>query len=239
MKNQFLLALNFAEEKHKFQKRKGSDVPYFDHILKVVQVLQENGADTETMIVGALHDTLEDTDTTINEIVSLFGVDIGYMVDTLSERKSLQYDERKHMQYLRIRSSTKKIKMVKCADCISNLRDCAEQMGQENFWSIFNAPKENIQKHYKETLEACAELKGEKIYSQFKEVYEKVFEEKKIQKYCTDCKFMERVLTPDTDDWFCDDDQKYVCGISGKTLSEANRPYEKQPTPSNCPILNK
>lgn len=256
-------ALTFAKEKHKFQKRKGTNLPYFVHIEAVYNLLQKSGADIDTIIVGILHDTLEDTDTSINELVDNFGVEIAYMVDTLSERKSISYKERKHMQNLRIKNSTHKIKLVKCADCVANLSDSIKEMSEEqNFWSKFNAPKEDIKTHYSETIEALNELEGVPLYSQLKDCYNKVFISQNIQntenkilksqhstvtqatdyfkhKYCTDCYHMEREITPDPYDWFCDDDERYICGITKKTLSECNRPYEKQPTPPDCPLLSR
>jgi len=158
------------------------------------------------------------------------------MVDTLSEKKSLKYEDRKHMQALRVKYAEKRIKMVKCADCLSNLRDTQAQLNTPNFWSRFNAPKEIIAKHYLEAIEAIEELQGTKMYNELKMLYEQIFTTKKITRYCTDCIHMDRITTPDPYDWFCDDDQRYVCKISGKTLSEANRPYEKQPTPPDCPL---
>lgn len=237
MENLLKKAMEFAKEKHKCQKRKGSNLPYITHIRAVSAILNEERADIKTIIVGVLHDTLEDTNTTIEELTKEFGVEIAYMVDTLSEKKGLPYNDRKHMQSLRIKHACKEVKMVKCADCLSNLTDTLNDLKTNpNVWSKFNASKQDIQKHYKETIEAISELKGSNIYNRLVKVYNNVFETEKQTKYCTDCNFMKRILTPDPYDWFCDDDQKYVCGINGKTLSEANRPYEKQITPKDCPL---
>jgi len=183
-----------------------------------------------------LHDTLEDTNTTIEELTTEFGVEIAYMVDTLSEKKKLAYNDRKHMQALRIKYACREVKMVKCADCLSNLSDSYKELKTNpNMWSKFNAGVEDIQKHYAESIEAIEELKGTKIYANLVNVYQKVFGQ---ENYCTDCGYMKRILTPDPSDWFCDDDQMYVCGKSGKIVSEANRPYEKQIAPKDCPLEN-
>ena len=53
---------------------------------------------------------------------------------------------------------------------------------------------------------------------------------------CTECKFMSRRRTPDPYDWFNDDDEEYSCDQLGRVLSGMNRPYEKQPIPSDCPF---
>ena len=226
MKNLLQKAISFAKEKHAGQTRKGSNVPYTTHIFAVAKILEEENADLKTIIVGILHDTLEDTNTTIEELTKEFGVEIACMVDTLSEKKGLPYKDRKHMQSIRIKYSSKEVKMVKCADCLSNLTDTYKDLQVDpNVWSKFNAGKQDIQKHYKETIVAISELRDTTIY-----------EENKPTKYCTNCNHMKRILTPDPYDWFCDDDQMYVCGVTNKTLSECNRPYEKQVAPSDCPL---
>lgn len=170
-------AINFAKIKHEGQTRKVSNVPYINHIFCVAKLLKEENADIKTIIVGVLHDTLEDTNTTIEELTHEFGVEIAYMVDTLSEKKGLPYNDRKHMQTLRIKHATREIKMVKCADCLSNLTDTYNDLKvNPNVWGYFNAGKQDIQKHYKETIEAISELKGTKIYNRLISVYHKVFE---------------------------------------------------------------
>ncbi len=240
-------ALEFARERHKNQKRKGSGLPYFVHIKGVVEILFENGASIDTMVAGALHDTIEDTGTTIDEIVEKFGVKVAYLVDSVTEKKSLQYMDRKMLQIERIKNSSKEVKMIKCADCLSNLSDTLDDLRDigESMWDKFNSSKSNIQKHYYETILAMSDLDGLEMYTKLQAVYRDVFTEQskasvhadsKTKKYCTDCSQLKRILTPDPNDWFCDDDQTYVCGISGKTLSEANRPYEKQIAPSDCPL---
>lgn len=237
MKNLLQKAIYFAKEKHAGQKRKGGNVPYTTHIFGVAKILEEENADLKTIIVGILHDTLEDTNTTIEELTKEFGVEIACMVDTLSEKKGLPYKDRKHMQSIRIKYSSKEVKMVKCADCLSNLTDTYKDLQVDpNVWNKFNAGKQDIQTHYQETIEALSEIKSTHIYNRLVDVYDKVFKEKQKIKYCTDCNFMKRILTPDPDDWFCDDDQMYVCGVTNKTLSECNRPYEKQVAPSDCPL---
>ena len=73
MKEKVLLALDIAIEKHKGQVRKGTDIPYIKHIIDVYEILRKQGVDDETLIVGILHDTVEDTDMTLEEVKELFG----------------------------------------------------------------------------------------------------------------------------------------------------------------------
>jgi len=237
MKEKFKEALVFATERHKNQKRKGTNLPYIVHIFDVVEILIENGANERQLIAGALHDTVEDTETTLEEIAALFGKDIAEMVDVLTEKKYLPYVERKHLQSLRLRETSREIKMIKCADCLANIRSSAKECQQPNFWTRFNAHKSDIKRHYGENIEAMSELSDLPMYRELKVLFGKVFEEKSF--YCNDCAEMRREPDPDPYDWFCDDDEKFVCGKTGNLLSVANRPYEKQVVPKDCPILHK
>lgn len=237
MKNVLSKAIDFAKVKHEGQTRKGSNIPYTTHIFAVAKILEEENADLKTIIVGILHDTLEDTNTTIEELTKEFGVEIACMVDTLSEKKGLPYNDRKHMQSLRIKHACREVKLVKCADCLSNLTDTYKDLQVDpNVWSKFNAGKQDIQTHYKETIEALSEIRGTHIYNSLLDIYDKVFKGNRVVKYCTSCNFMKRELSPDPYDWFCDDNEVYVCGVTNKILSEYNRPYEKQIAPNDCPL---
>ena len=183
MKDLLYKPMQFAKIKHEGQKRKVSNVPYITHIIAVAKILEEEGADIKTIIVGILHDTLEDTNTTIEELTKEFGVEIAYMVDTLSEKKGLPYNDRKHMQALRVKYACKDVKMVKCADCLSNLTDTYKDLKiYPDVWSKFNAGKQDIQKHYREIIIAVSELKDTNIYNRLVDVYKKVFgqEENKV-----------------------------------------------------------
>ena len=68
----FTKAVSFAVDKHSSQKRKGMPWPYIVHVYEVAQLLQESGADSDTVIAGVLHDTVEDTNTTLDEISEKF-----------------------------------------------------------------------------------------------------------------------------------------------------------------------
>ena len=192
-------AIKFAVEKHKYQNRKATPWPYIVHIYDVMQILQDYDANNETIIAGILHDTVEDTNTTLQEIEDKFGHTIRVMVDILSENKSLPYMKRKLIQAERLERAPIQVKMVKCADCLANLRNIKNDLKlNPNAWSKFNSSKENIQMHYSETINAIAELESFEIYKQLKENYEQVFTKKKckaelIQDYCNDCRHMKRL----------------------------------------------
>ena len=83
-KNKIIKAYKYAEEKHKNQKRKSGE-PYIIHPLNVAYILAKLGLDTETICAALLHDVVEDTDSTYNDIKELFGTDIANIVEGVTK----------------------------------------------------------------------------------------------------------------------------------------------------------
>lgn len=77
-------AIDFATEMHQHQKRKSGE-PYIIHPLSVASILIEWGMDADSVIAGVLHDTLEDTEATMEKIESLFGADVAFLVDGVTK----------------------------------------------------------------------------------------------------------------------------------------------------------
>ena len=77
-------AIDYATEKHARQKRKSGE-PYINHPLAVAEILIEWGMDIDTVVAGVLHDTVEDTDATLDELESLFGRDVAFLVDGVTK----------------------------------------------------------------------------------------------------------------------------------------------------------
>lgn len=78
-------AIHFATAKHAGQLRKGTTTPYIVHPLETMNILRSMNADTNLLIAGLLHDTVEDTDTTVEEIAEVFGTDVADLVGGHSE----------------------------------------------------------------------------------------------------------------------------------------------------------
>src|ERR1044071_7377984 len=96
-----LKACDFAARKHVSQRRKNADKdPYINHPIGVAWILINEGhvTDPVTLQAALLHDTVEDTDTTIEEIVAEFGTDVGHVVAEVTDDKSLPKEERKKKQ---------------------------------------------------------------------------------------------------------------------------------------------
>ena len=77
-------AIDYATEKHAGQKRKSGE-PYINHPLAVAEILIEWGMDIDTVVAGVLHDTVEDTDATLDDLESLFGRDVAFLVDGVTK----------------------------------------------------------------------------------------------------------------------------------------------------------
>ena len=119
-------ALGFAAHKHRDQRRKGPDrSPYINHPIALANVLCSECGITDVVVLCAavLHDTVEDTDTTREELQKNFGKEICEIVMEVSDDKGLQPSERKRLQVKSAARASRKAKLVKIADKICNLRD--------------------------------------------------------------------------------------------------------------------
>ena len=123
-------ALAFAAHKHRDQRRKGADaVPYVNHPIAVAQVLASEGAITdETALMAAiLHDTIEDTETTADELRDRFGEHVMAVVLEVTDDKTLRKEERKALQIEHAAGLSHAARLVKLADKICNVRDMGTQ----------------------------------------------------------------------------------------------------------------
>jgi guanosine-3',5'-bis(diphosphate) 3'-pyrophosphohydrolase len=119
-------ALTFAAYKHRHQHRKGVEaVPYINHPIAVANLLVDVGnvTDTETIAAALLHDTVEDTETTLLELENEFGAAIANLVAELSDNKSLPSEKRKQLQIEHAPKLSPRARLIKLADKICNLRD--------------------------------------------------------------------------------------------------------------------
>ena len=143
-------AIHFATNKHAGQLRKGTTTPYIVHPLETMNILRSMNADTNLLIAGLLHDTVEDTDTTVEEIAEVFGTDVAALVGGHSEDKSKTWEERKTHAIQELAESSTRMKMLVMADKVSNLRSIASDYKAlgDDLWTRFNAPKEKQAWYY-------------------------------------------------------------------------------------------
>ena len=118
-------AADFAARRHVAQRRKGERAePYINHLTEVATLLAEatEGGDPVLVMGGLLHDTLEDTETSYDELARHFGEDVAALVKAVTDDKSLPQAERKRLQVETTPHKSRRAKLLKIADKTSNLR---------------------------------------------------------------------------------------------------------------------
>ena len=121
-----LRALAFAAHKHRDQRRKDvAASPYINHPIALADVLVNEGGieEVEVLCAALLHDTIEDTDTTRDEVAGAFGERVAAIVAEVTDDKTLATAERKEAQVEHAAHISREAKLVKLADKICNLRD--------------------------------------------------------------------------------------------------------------------
>lgn len=121
-------ALTFAAEAHANQRRKGAaQEPYLNHLVEVMDLVAQatGGNDTELLIAALLHDVVEDTAVTGDQLAQTFGERVARIVDENSDDMSLPKDERRRQRISGMAKKSADARMVKTADVISNLRAMA------------------------------------------------------------------------------------------------------------------
>jgi guanosine-3',5'-bis(diphosphate) 3'-pyrophosphohydrolase len=121
-----LSAIHFAADRHKNQRRKDvEESPYINHPIAVAHLLATTGKVAEISVLQAaiLHDTIEDTHTTFEELRLLFGQEVATLVAEVSDDKSLPKQLRKDLQVQHAAQKSRKAAMIKIADTTCNLRD--------------------------------------------------------------------------------------------------------------------
>ncbi len=122
---QLARALDFAARKHRDQRRKGAAAePYINHLAEVAWLVAEvtAGRDPVVVVAALLHDTIEDTKTTAEELAREFGPEVAAVVVEVTDDKRLPKAERKRLQVENAPHKSPRAKLIKIADKTSNLR---------------------------------------------------------------------------------------------------------------------
>jgi len=122
-------ALDFAARKHSNQRRKGeAGEPYVNHLAEVAWLVAEatEGQDTIAVLAALLHDAIEDTPTTREELEREFGSEVADIVVEVTDDKTLPKAERKRLQVETAPRKSRRAKLVKIADKTSNVRSIAK-----------------------------------------------------------------------------------------------------------------
>jgi len=191
-------AIIFATELHSGQRRKGTIRPYILHPMETLEILNSMGADSNLLIAGVLHDTIEDTNATEEQIRAEFGDDVAELVCNHSEDKSKSWEERKQHAIEELECADKRLKMLVMADKVSNLRSMFrdyKRIGNQ-LWKRFNAPVEKQAWYYSGIQDAlfgmqyeedCADVYWEMV-ALFKELFVEFYHDVKKEMLYQVCK---------------------------------------------------
>ena len=178
-KQKLFKAITFASERHEGQFRKGVEVPYIIHPLRVSERLIKMGCSEELAVAAVLHDVVEDTPTTLDHIRSRFGEYVANLVAGVSEAdKSLSWQERKEhtINYLEEASADELIlSMADKLDNLNSIKQDLEYFG-DHIWDRLNNTKDAQQWYYRSLLEIYRSHPDIQSLSMFKE-YERLVDE--------------------------------------------------------------
>lgn len=141
-------AVTFAAQNHGVQARKGTLIPYLVHPMNVGKSLIRYGAGTDLAIAGILHDLVEDTPATLDDVRERFGDRVAELVEHASEPdKDADWRTRKQHTVSSVETCNDiELLALKCADKLDNLRDTSFDLSQEGevLWERFNTPNGKV-----------------------------------------------------------------------------------------------
>jgi len=177
-------AIIFAVKAHAGTERRGKGFPYIVHPMEAMEIVSTMTSDQELLAAAALHDTVEDTDVTIEQLREEFGERIAALVaaetDTclagVSEADS--WHARKLAGIKRLQTVSRDAKMVTLGDKLSNMRAIARDYAVQGdaFWSLFHTsdPAEHAWR-YRALADALRELEDTAAFQEFECLIDKVF----------------------------------------------------------------
>ena len=174
-------AIKFAVDAHSGFERRGKNFPYIVHPMEAVSIVATITNDQELLASAALHDTVEDTDTTIGQIEELFGPRVASLVYSESdENVEEEWKPRKTKSIRKLSQSSRDAKIVAMGDKLSNMRAIARdyRVQGDKLWTIFHAPggKADHKWHYEELAKALCDLEGTEAYDEFVKLIKTVFD---------------------------------------------------------------
>ncbi len=177
-------AIIFAVRAHAGTERRGKGFPYIVHPMEAVEIVATITPDQELLAAAALHDTVEDTDVTIEQIRDEFGERIASLVasesDTFEEGVSEEdsWHARKQAAIDRLAHASHEAKIVALGDKLSNMRAIARDyaMQGDQLWTLFHVKnREDHEWHYRGLAASLSELRDTFAYKEFEQLIKQVF----------------------------------------------------------------
>ena len=177
-------AIVFAVRAHAGTERRGKGFPYIVHPMEAVEIVATMTTDQELLAAAALHDTVEDTDVTVEQIRAEFGDRIALLVASETDKfeqgvsEEDSWHSRKQSAIDRLAHASHDAKIVALGDKLSNMRAIARDYSVQgdSLWNIFHAknPKEH-EWHYRGLADALRELQETFAYKEFEQLINQVF----------------------------------------------------------------
>jgi (p)ppGpp synthase/HD superfamily hydrolase len=149
-------AIEFATKAHSGQYRKGTKIPYITHPLNVARTLIHMECSEPVIVAGILHDTLEDTRVTFDELQETFGEEIADLVNSASEpnKSDWIWENRKAHTLKHLKVASYEHLVLSLADKLDNIRSIREDHERvaDKLWKRFNRPKEKQKWYYEELV---------------------------------------------------------------------------------------
>jgi len=177
MNERLVKAKEFATKAHEGQVRKSTGTPMISHPIRVAKMLQDYGFEPEVVAAGYLHDVVEDTSYTLENIVAEFGEDVARVVAGNTEDKSKTWEERKAHTIEHIKTAPLEVKALIVADKLDNLSCLIEDYERfgEDLWNHFKRGKDQQKWYFESVAEnAMFGLKNDEIPEFFHTYQEKV-----------------------------------------------------------------
>ena len=177
-------AIIFAVQAHHNTERRGKGFPYIVHPMEAVEIVATITSDQELLAAAALHDTIEDTDVTVEDIRREFGDRVAELVHAESDQftegvsEEESWHDRKQAAIDRLRDASHDAKIVAIGDKLSNMRAIYRdyQMIGDDLWNIFHVKdKASHEWHYRGLADSLSELRDTFAYQEFVTLIDKVF----------------------------------------------------------------
>ena len=180
-------AIVFAVRAHAGTERRGKGYPYIVHPLEAMEIVATMTSDQHLLAAAVLHDTVEDTDVTVDQIRAEFGERVADLVaaetDSLESTASAgkpsdDWHARKQAALDRLERADREVKIVALGDKLSNMRAIARDYARQGdaLWNLFHAkdPREHAWR-YRALARALKELDGTFAYREFVQLIQQVF----------------------------------------------------------------
>ena len=152
-------AIKFVADAHQGHYRKGTNIPYISHLMNVMKILCEYGCDKEIVTAGILHDVVDDTSVTIDQVEQIFGKRVAEMVEGASEPGQIRNGKDEKTSWLLRKQHTIEFitneatldqLLVSCADKFDNAETIKQDyaLKGERLWERFSSPKSNQEWYY-------------------------------------------------------------------------------------------